>query len=96
MAPFSVVMEPPARCMFADAAKVPRFTYSKSNELTELSPDAKLEAKAPENGDFTVESDRAIMGVFQTMVGSITTRIDRGVSFIVADSKQLMTQDKPQ
>ena len=82
-------------CMFADAAKVPRYVYSKQGELSELAPDAKLEAKAPVDGNFTVESDRAIMGVFQTMASSITTRIDRGMSFITADSKQL-TRPNPQ
>ena len=74
-------------CMFADPSKVPRFIFTKANSLQELSPDMKLENKAPTDGSFTVESDRAIMKVLALVANTITARIDRGGTFSVLSSK---------
>ena len=75
-------------CMFADASKTPRFIFTKTNTLKELTPDMKLENKTPTDGSFTVESDRAIMKVLSLVATSITNRIDRGGTMSVLTGRE--------
>jgi len=74
--------------MFADSSKIPRYILSKENKLQELTPDMRLDCKTPMEGDFTVESDRELMGVLALMANLVSGRIDRGVSFSL-----MMTRD---
>ena len=68
-------------CMFADAAKAPRYTLTKDNELKPMDINMRLECKVPAEGSFTVESDREIMKVLESMAVMITMRLDRGITF---------------
>ena len=71
-------------CMFADCSKTPRYIFTKENVLKELLPDMRLESKKPTEGNFTVESDRAIMIVLSHVANTITGMIDRGANFSVS------------
>ena len=75
-------------CLFADAAKTPRFILNTENALTPMDATQRLACKTPQEGSFTVESDREIMNLLEKMAFSITTRLDRGATMPILDMGQ--------
>ena len=75
-------------CMFADSSKTPRYIFTKQGELAPMDPTQRLACKTPQEGSFTVESDREIMNLLEKMAQSITTRIERGGSLSILDRLQ--------
>ena len=65
-------------CLFADASKVPRFLMTAAGELKPMAAEDRAALKRPNQGNFTVESDRKIMHELEAMAQLITSTLERG------------------
>ena len=51
--------------------------------ITTVDANMRLAHKAPQEGNFTVESDREIMKLLEVMAWGLTYRLDRGASLML-------------
>jgi diketogulonate reductase-like aldo/keto reductase len=65
-------------CLFADASKVPRFLMTAAGELRPMAAEERAALKRPNQGNFTVESDRKIMIELEAMSQLISSQLERG------------------
>ena len=65
-------------CLYADTSKVPRYLMTKGGELRPMCAEDRLELKRPNEGSFTVETDRAFMRNLEAVAQYICSQLERG------------------
>lgn len=65
-------------CLYADTSKVPRYLMTKGGELRQMCAEDRLDLKRPNQGSFTVESDRHFMRNLEATAQTISSQMERG------------------
>ena len=66
-------------CLYADTSKVPRFLMTSGGELRPMVAEDRLGLRRPNQGSFTVESDRVFMRNLEAVAQAICSQMERGV-----------------
>ena len=65
-------------CLYADFSKVPRYVMSTAGDLKKERAEERVALKKPNEGSFTVETDRGVMMQLEAVACFIKGQLERG------------------